>query len=97
MPLVCMQPSAHMKFQGIKLFILLCELVQELGKRCLLHLNCFFPFFLLSALDKQNELHFVSFIPASESLQLYMKKYILRKWQYKTVEARNYFSASVLL
>lgn len=77
--------------------MLLCELLQELGKRCLLHLNCFFPFFLLSALDKQNELHFVGFIPASESLHFYMKKYMPRRPQYKPVEARNYFSSSVLL
>lgn len=80
MPLVCMQRSAHMKFQAVKLFIVLCELVQELGKRCLLHLNSFFPFSLLSALDKQNELHFVSFIPASEWLTfLYGKKKILEQ------------------
>ena len=72
MLLVCMQRSAHMKSQAVQLFIVLCELVQEWGKRCLLHLNCFFPFFLLSALDKQNELHFVSFSPASE-WHLYMK------------------------
>lgn len=64
--MACTKRSAHTKFQGVKLFILLCELVQESGKRFPLHLNGFFPFFLLSALDKQNELRFVSFIPANE-------------------------------
>ena len=104
MPLVCMQRSAHMKFQAVKLFIVLCELVQELGKRCLLHLNSFFPFSLLSALDKQNELHFVSFIPASEWLTfLYGKKKNLRtdnSWcegHYEATETGNCFSFSFLL
>ena len=104
MPLVCMQRSAHMKFQAVKLFIVLCELVQELGKRCLLHLNSFFPFSLLSALDKQNELHFVSFIPASEWLTfLYGKKKNLRtdnsrcEGHYEATETGNCFSFSFLL
>lgn len=43
MPLVYLQCPAHVKFQIVKLLILLCEIVQQLGRRSLCIYDLFFP------------------------------------------------------
>lgn len=43
MPVVYLQLSAHVKFQVVKLLILLCEIVQQLGRKSLCIYDLTFP------------------------------------------------------
>lgn len=45
MPLFYLQCPAHVKFQIVKLLILLCEIVQQLGSRSLCIYDLIFPLY----------------------------------------------------
>lgn len=60
MPLVYLQCPAHVKFQIVKLLILLCEIVRQLGRRSLCIYDVFFTTVILLTVHDEQLTEFAS-------------------------------------